>query len=90
LGQFQNQSSLAWMTNMLNSLTQVQPLTGIARRENLFRPIRSDIDTRQRSMYKWLSVTFVPALIIIWAIMRQMLRSRRQKWLSDGPRDQGS
>lgn len=76
LGQFQNQSTLSWMTNTLNYLTDQASLTTIARTENAFRPVK-ELTFAQRRRVQWASVLIAPMLIVAFGLLRQLILRKR-------------
>ena len=76
LTQSQNASIPTWAVLSANHLTHGLALAGIDRSEDVFRPVR-DTSYAEKLRIKWLSVTVAPALILLLAVGRTLLRRRK-------------
>jgi len=77
LGQYQNPSSLAFIANTLNFFCASVRMDDIARRENAFVPLPSDLSYEQKRMYQWINMLFGPLILSVLGAIIYLLRRKQ-------------
>lgn len=76
LTQTRDSSAINWAMRSVGFLTERGTLSGIDRRSGAFRPLRK-LEVGEQSRIKWLSVLPIPILLLLLALVRALLRRRR-------------
>jgi len=80
LTQANQQSILQWAVHQAGFLSHRGQMTDIDRRENAFSPIR-ETDYGEKKRIRWLSVTVVPTILLLLAVVRVFWRRRHNRKL---------